>query len=785
MAQGVRTTVLVVLAWLWSLPVWSAAPGVLVLQKPVPMTSVTPSMQYWCDGDGGADLNEAMAASFEDVPGRQITFGYRSDACWFKTRLRNTGDQALPLWLLVDYALLDEVDLYLIDDHATAWWRMGDTLAFGARPVQIRTFTVPLTLQPRMNYELYLRVKTTSSMNVPVSISGRNAFIESYINTDWLIGAFYGVAIGLFFYHLVLWLGGGERASRFYVLHIGAATLYIATLQGVAQRLWPISEPFPAPLPHLMGYLALMSGLLFARDYLQTRQWRWLDRFVLLLVAIYLVVIAILLAAPPGTIDKLQGLMAIITIPALLGVGVYCWFKGRREARLFVLAWAVFLVMVMLLALNAYGVVSLPTALSVHGVQIGLVMQQVLLSFGLASRLTTLKREALQREEEMVRARAESAAKSDFLAKMSHEIRTPMNAVLGLTDLMRGTRLDPTQRNYVETIYNAGNSLLNVINDILDFSKITSGKIELVNETFDLEALLEDCVSIFHASAEQKGLHVVAKLHSSLPKWVRGDATRLRQVLLNLLGNAVKFTDHGEIRLSASATAPDRHGEFLLHCDIRDEGIGIDPTQLSQLFQSFQQGDSSTSRKYGGTGLGLAITRQLVELMGGRVSATSMPGEGSVFSFSVRLVCSQPPKTAPHDDSPQHLSNLRVLVVEDNAVNQMVVWALLKRLGINARITSSGEETLALLEGDDAEFDLILMDCEMPGLDGYATTEEIRRREASQQRAPVPVIALTAHAMDEHRARCLASGMNDHLGKPVTLKKLVEALNQWAPAQPD
>lgn len=766
----------------WLLPTYASASSSLSLQDPVPMTLMSPSMLYWCDGDGSADLATARAAQFSELPGEQITFGYRSDACWFKSRVNNAGNQPLPLWLFIDYALLDEIDLYLIDDTATAFWHMGDNQAYSARPVKIRTFTIPLTLSPHIDYELFLRVRTTSSMNVPVSISGRNSFIESYINNDWIVGAFYGVAIGLFFYHLVLWLGAGERASRFYVLHIGATTFYIATLQGVAQRFWPIDDVFPASLPHLMGYLALMSGLLFARDYLQTRQWRWLDRFILSFAALFMLVIAILLASPQGTIDAFQGVMAITTIPVLLCIGIFCWFKGRVEARLFVAAWAVFLVMVMLLALNAYGAVSLPTTLSVHGVQIGLVMQQVLLSFGLATRLNTLKKEAMLRQEEMVRARAESAAKSDFLAKMSHEIRTPMNAVLGLTDLMRGTSLDPTQRNYVETIYSAGNSLLNIINDILDFSKITSGKIELDIETFDLESLLEDCVSIFHASAEQKGIQLIGKWHSSLPKWVKGDSTRLRQVLLNLISNAVKFTERGEIRLSASATAPDRNGEFLLHCDINDQGIGISPEHLAQLFQSFQQGDSSTSRKYGGTGLGLAITRQLVELMGGRVSATSMPEQGSTFSFSVRLTCSKPPTPQELYPNPQHLSGMRVLVVEDNAVNQMVIWALLKRLGIYARIASSGEETLSLFHSDDINFDLVLMDCEMPGLDGYATTEAIRAWEQQHQRTPIPVIALTAHAMDEHRERCFASGMNDHLGKPVTLKKLMDVLSQWAPA---
>ena len=779
MAQGVRMAVLVLVALVFSGQASAAA--VLTLEEPVPLMPLAPAMDYWCDGGNQASLEQALNAPFAELPGQQITFGYRSDACWFRARLRNGGEHPVPLWVLVDYALLDEVDLYLLDDTGKDWWRMGDTQSFTARPVHIRTFTVPVTLLPKQDYTLLLRVRTTSSMNVPVSMSGRNAFVENFINQDWLVGVFYGVALGLFFYHLVLWLGAGERASRFYLLHIGAATVYVACVQGVAQRLWPLDSPFPAPLPHFMGYLALMSALLFARDYLRTEQWRWLDRGISALVAVYVLLMTILVLSPPATIDVLQGITAILTIPSLLLTGVYCWLKGRTEARLFVFAWTAFLAMVMLLALNAYGVVSLPTTLSVHGVQIGLVLQQVLLSFGLAARLNTLKNEALQREEEMTRARAESAAKSDFLAKMSHEIRTPMNAVLGLADLMRETELDTTQRNYVNTIYNAGNSLLNIINDILDFSKITSGKIELESVNFDLESLLEDCIAIFHASADQKGLQLVGSFDDSLPKWVCGDATRLRQVLLNLIGNAVKFTDKGEVRLHARASTLSDGNDILLQCTVEDDGIGISPQNLDLLFQSFQQGDSSTSRKYGGTGLGLAITRQLVELMGGKISVSSLPGKGSAFSFTVRLQKGEPQHAPALSEAPKAFDGLRVLIVEDNAVNQMVVWALLKQLGIGARIASSGEEALLLLREPGVMFDIILMDCEMPAMDGYATTEAIRKWESGQQRAAVPVIALTAHAMEEHRQRCLASGMNDHLGKPVTLKKLLEMLQQWAP----
>ena len=337
----------------------------------------------------------------------------------------------------------------------------------------------------------------------------------------------------------------------------------------------------------------------------------------------------------------------------------------------------------------------------VIGVQVGLVMQQVLLSFGLAGRLRTLKNESLQRQQEIVRAQAENDAKSDFLAKMSHEIRTPMNAVLGLADLLRGTRMDATQRNYVETIYSAGGSLLNVINDILDFSKISSGKLQLEVSSFNLHRLLEDCLMIFHANAENKDLRLISDWDDQVPEWVEGDPTRLRQILLNLLSNAVKFTEAGTITLRARAADGLERDTLLLSCQVIDEGIGMNRQELGSLFQSFQQADSSTSRKYGGTGLGLAISRQLAELMKGNLEANSKKDKGSTFTLTVPL------RRSNKNDSPQERSGqygtegMNVLVVEDNAVNQMVYKHAISTV-VPARTVKIPTQGGELSQDDDA-----------------------------------------------------------------------------------
>ncbi len=764
------------------LPVHASAAGHLQVENPVTNIELGTHMESWCDNDGLSTLAKARSQHYTPLQRSRINFGYRKDACWFRVALENTGDTELPLWLQVDYAVLDNVDFFLTRGDQVHAWHMGDTLPFSSRAVHLRTFTLPFTLSAGETRTLYLRVHTISSaMTVPLTLSGRDHFIEQQSSHEWLMGGFYGIAIGLFFYHLVLWLGGREHSSRFYMVHVACSTLYIACLQGVAHRLWFADSVLPQAANHLFGYLTLLSGLLFARDFLHTRQWHWLDRLLLTAVGIQVIIILALLVLPVGTVAPLQGGVALGTLALLLLIGLYSLYRGHPQARIFVFAWGMFLLTVALLALGAYGVITLPGILNIIGVQLGLVLQQVLLSFGLAYRLRSLKQETLQRQQDIARAQAENDAKTDFLAKMSHEIRTPMNAVLGLAELMRGTRLDGTQRNYVDTIYSAGNSLLNVINDILDFSKISSGKLELEISSFNLHRLLEDCLMIFHANAEQKDIRLVSDWDSSLPEWVRGDQTRLRQILLNLLSNAIKFTEHGTVTLRAEAARTRSPDTLLLYCQVADQGIGMSDEELAMLFQSFQQADSSTSRKYGGTGLGLAISRQLAELMEGRLEVHSEQGHGSTFTLSIPLKRGAP----QHDDGPgstplpSQTNPLHVLVVEDNAVNQMVIGALLKQLSVKTTLTSSGLEALALLEDRKLAPDVILMDCEMPDLDGYQTTGLIRELETRENRPHTPVLALTAHASNEHRERCFASGMDDHISKPVTLDQLRRKLQEW------
>lgn len=714
-------------------------------------------------------LQPDYASQWEEHNAQTISRGYDDTPFWIQFRLSAAQSIHKEWHLVLSNPLLDYVDVYQVfgDSGPRLIYRSGVQRPNQSRIEDHRFFIIPVEVYGPTTY--LMRIATSPSAQVPLHAYPSDDFWSPLLKADignWL---FYGVLLAMVLYNAFLYTTVRDVSYLFYVLFISGFGLLQLSLDGyLAQYLWPPDLIYHYEYNFWISLATVISACCFVIHFLNLRQTSRAHFWALYgMIALQAVAAVLLVTIDLDWFARLYAPTLLLFLALAISAGIRAWRLGFMAAKFFVLAWVLFALGNGVFLLGRIVGVEAPLPPNLAS-KLGSFAEAMLLSFALAYRIRLLR-------DEQERQRMRVEAQSQFLAQISHEIRTPLNGVLGMTEVLSRTQLDTEQRGYVDTIQGSGSSLLALINDILDYSKIEAGKMAFRREPVDVHQLVQQQIKLFLSQAEHKSLTLTGEIDPSVPAWVMLDAQHVRQVLSNLVSNAIKYTDQGEVRLTLGI---DPQAPRLLEFRVEDSGIGISELDQKNLFNLYSDVDTGRQRKAGGTGLGLAISRELVALMGGTLSVTSVPGEGSCFTVRLPFLQARQRHEEARSADPNPQNGLRVLVAEDNMVNQRVIQGLLEKLGHQVVLTGHGAEAVEARKADTFDCDALLMDCEMPHMDGYQATEAIRAFEKSHNLPRLPIVALTAHALEDVRRRCIAAGMDDFLTKPINTRSLERMLAQ-------
>lgn len=702
--------VLAILLLLIAIP-GNTAPTTPVVQLRDGEHVVAPSVQVACVGKSRdaaliSQWNGADSLDWQEVDSGLFNAGFTSDICWFRLTLEN-ATQADRLWyLLIDYPLLEIIELGVhIAEQPLQLFRAGTGVPFNEWPTHYHSPAFPIELEAGQSAELFWKVQSPHALQVPLSVLTPEQFGQQRDLNLLIHALFFGGMLVMVLYNLFLFFSVGEKSYLFYVYWACSIGFFQVVLHGFSQRfLWPDSVIANLYAMDVVLCLIVLFPGWFTREFLDLEHE---DPFCDRLLRPFMYIGFLLLAAVPFAdrylLVPLSALMIMIEVVVILLVSLKRIQAADPDAPFFGLAWLCFIVGAVAMGLNKYDLIPRNT-LTENLVQVGTFLEVVLLSLALAERINRLKeahagsvRDRIRAEMEAYKASAENRAKSDFLATMSHEIRTPMNGVLAMADLLQHTPLDQRQKQYVDTILHSSESLITVINDVLDYSRIEAGKMELEQVEVKVDDLIDDCLSLFSVASYEKRLPLMCFIDSRVPGCVRTDPTRLKQIITNLLSNAFKFTEHGQVSLSVVLREQDKErGISTLLFEVEDTGIGLTEQHQQQLFQAFTQADRSTTRRYGGSGLGLTICRRLASLLGGEIGVRSTPGDGATFWFTVRA------ETIEQDGADSLLHGLDLLVLEPDSRHGLSMAQQAARLGLRASLVRTSEAVITHLSEADA-----------------------------------------------------------------------------------
>ena len=758
-----------------------AAP--LVLDDRSGSIDAWPALTMLADPGGKLGIDAVLAAPqrFAAPTSSHATLGVQNEPVWLRIPV-TVPAQATATWILgIDYAVLNKVELFVVANGQVRQHALAGNLQPAAQVGRrMRTPAMLLDLAPGQHYDLYLRIENNGAMVLPIRLAQPAVFHADAADEQMLQGLLLGLALCLLLYSLAQAVSLREPLFAKYALMIFGTTLFSAEFFGLgSQYLWGADAWMNIHAGGLFALMGSCGAYLFVEQALARPG---MDRTFSRLMKTGAALCALAALAFGAGLISVGQLVAVVStlgiMPMLLGLPG-AWKRARAGDAVGVyllLGWALSFAGSLVLSQMIGGQVD-ANFWTMHALQFTNALDMVIFMRVLGLRTSAIR-------AAMLRAQETTRLKTDFLAHMSHEIRTPMNAIIGMSRLALMAEPAPQLRNYLGKILGAGEHLLGIVNDILDVSKIEAGQLTLERVEFDLNDLFDALANLTAVKRDAHRVALVFRVGSGVPARLVGDPLRLGQVLINLAGNAVKFTERGEIAVAVDVAARSADGVTLRFC-VSDTGIGMDAAQLARLFQSFSQGDDSITRKYGGTGLGLSISKQLVELMGGTIAVTSTPGVGSSFSFTVELgqgggaaelaapgAASGRAGLATRDLA--RLCGARILLVEDNANNREVALDFLAAAQVEVDVAAHGGEAVEMVR--EGGYDLVLMDIQMREVDGLTATRRIRAIDGLQA---LPIVAMTAHAMAGDRERSLAAGMNDHIAKPIDPDVLFRTLLAW------
>ena len=748
------------------------------------------AMQVYEDAAGQATIADvraqAAAGHFKTHDKATLNAGYSRSVFWLKIDLqyRPSNPDAQRTWLLeLAYPPLDHLDLYLPDavGNYQLIRRTGDALPFASREIRQNNYLFNLDFKPDQTQTVYLRLQSEGSIQAPVTLWSSTAYLEEQPVRLYILGLIYGVLLGMVVYNLFIFLSVRDTSYLYYIFYIASFGLYQLSVNGAAvEYFWP-NNPWwaNAATPFFIGCAGLF-GSQFARSFLQTAQHsRWLDRLLLGLIVFGALVVGLSLMTSYALALRLATALALIFTVVIFAAGIFAWVRGLRVARYFIIAWSAFLLGGIVNTLMVLGY--LPNVfLTMYASQIGSAIEVALLSLALADRINAMREQqaqilvdAGQKLEVLNQQLARSnKLKDEFLATLTHELRTPMNGVIGSLELMQTVEMDSELEQYQQTAAGSARDMMRMVNGILTLTELQAGKLKAYSDTFSLRGVVETLRTQFESNASGKSLDFKVEVTPGLPDRLIGDSAKLAQCLECLLDNAIKFTRVGGVALRVTGKTLE-DGHLALSFAVIDTGIGFTDLGEATMYQRFFQLDGSMTREYGGLGVGLAICRQLVELLGGRLTHRSEPGRGSRFQLDVDVelpVVERAPVPLMTRDFPRLRlpQDCTVLLVDDNSINQLVMRGMLLKLGFRVRSADSGATALDHLQRET--FDAVVLDCQLPVQEGASLCCQIRALPGC---AELPVFMVALNVDREH---CPTGALIDYLSKPVKFEDLQAAL---------